>query len=560
MRWWMLLALVACKGKVTPGNAESADLEGFWVRDGTGEIWAFASASDAPFLFPTDSVQPADPQLGIFTPADPLPPEWAETSRYTVDGGVVEIAHLLGTPGGWDSLEITAIEPGVSMELEMSTGGFLAFSAIAECATEGPSGSTAFPTGCAKARRGGALAVDDQGAVHFTMGPETTGVSCPTNYGVHGPSCQPVRFELPALRGSALQVHGGRVHAALNIADADGERLEYWHRPTGSLSWVQTDLGSPVYGQVFLGFRPDGTPSILSHDGSTAVVIDVASTGANRTSVTDTTGGAVGEPLSAAMSPDGRWALLPGAGLYVESGGNFERIPRPTDFEVGAGGVVWDGADVHVAYTHTSLGSNPDGVGGTVVGELGAYGIWDGSSWQIHDLGRLMYPLLAGPGVVVHAYGKTDKPQMFISWVDTQTGEIRSEAVPVSSPSTGTVSADPTLQPAVAMGPDGTLAGFFQGDEIWKRRPDAPSLAGSHQLTITLSGTGRVASRDGLVDCSETCEVTVPWGTVLRYDVEVDRGSGLESVRCQPITAIEDDACVFPVVADSAFSVAFDSF
>ena len=68
-RWWTLVLLVACKGKVTPGNAEAGDLDGWWQSE-SGEVRAFASAEDAPLWMPTDPQASTGAQMGRFLQQD----------------------------------------------------------------------------------------------------------------------------------------------------------------------------------------------------------------------------------------------------------------------------------------------------------------------------------------------------------------------------------------------------------------------------------------------------------------------------------------------------------
>jgi hypothetical protein len=83
---------------------------------------------------------------------------------------------------------------------------------------------------------------------------------------------------------------------------------------------------------------------------------------------------------------------------------------------------------------------------------------------------------------------------------------------------------------ASAVAPDGTIAVTGSGEQVNLKRPAAPwGQVAQTTFTVALAGTGsgRVVSDDGVVDCTSTCELTLPLYTRLRLRASAVPGSVL---------------------------------
>ena len=144
-------------------------------------------------------------------------------------------------------------------------------------------------------------------------------------------------------------------------------------------------------------------------------------------------------------------------------------------------------------------------------GSSGADGTSDLKGWWLQTDGR-------EGGAPVTILGFVSAPQWYLLELGA-TGPVRGQMVTRQEAFGITASPQAFWRASVAVGKDGTIAATPNGEHIFARDPDDPPPA-MMPFQITISGTGRVYSDDGRVDCRQSCTVQLPFGERLPLRAE----------------------------------------
>ncbi|MBX7100790.1 MAG: hypothetical protein K1X89_23960 [Myxococcaceae bacterium] len=525
-----LAFLFACAGPSTvdPSTAKASDLVGWWVSRGLpGEVtrvFGFEPPPDGYYSIPVDVSHAAKHLSAAYagdtalTRAQPL-----QYAAYDVSGGqllqtVIDDAML--DPGTQLSTRIHALTRGAELTLESSTSasGRRTYTYAPECPVLSSNGSTLLPgTNCLDEGHvfatQAAFAFDSKNRLHSYVAQSGDGKSNLCNafptYLVMGNGCEPSTFRAP----NALA-------ASLIVDDADVVHLVYAAR-----SFKSTDTTTPE-ATLMHRFKsvdasdfsveqiaaPENTRfvEVLHHAGRLVVVAHRKEFELFEKSTQGWTRRAFGFAqlpvttpatiLDAAIDRDGTVVLATSQGLYRETSGDFEPMPKPTPTArpLGTGLFIDASGAVHQQWN--------------VVGEAlpFQYGILRGGAWSLIPLQLAGAPALhvvptEGPPYAVLATN-------FEPFAVTQYVELSADGrTTITSFRSENILPSHGPRPAAARARDGSTAVSASGGYIQAWRSHAPwgLRRAPTTLTITIggNGTGRVFSDDGRVDCRASCTV-----------------------------------------------------
>lgn len=569
--------LAACAGgdTIEPSDATAEDLYGWW-QSADGHILGFAPRSEAVWEMRFAGGLTA-PHGMISYLGGSIGTDWRGTMAYDVAAGQLETTILAGALGGAGlefSQELIAITPGAELQLRVDENGVMTtrtYAAVDRCPRVPTLGWLHTSTdGCESYFAAAtSVAFDGRGRMHHLVALAGVDTSCTyaSAYGVAGKSCDAGLNEFPAMRYSALRIGDDRVHAAYTTQypfdAAQDQRLVYQHRHLDDETWTIEHLGRASLDRIFLGLRPGGAPSILYVEENDRVVIAERTGDAAWTfrDAADTADALLAPTITAAtLSATGRWALMNGPNLAIEgASGRFTVVAPPLPVTSGFGAAVaWDALDrVHVAWVHENVGSNPDGVGGTVLTGHGAYAVVaEGVFGAVHDMGLMTYPLMDAPGLVAHGMEKAADTPWYLSRVDAAAGLIETRFIdhPLVG---GGASPETWRSPTMAVADDGRIAVIGVGQRIYEGRADS-EVAETASLTFDIQGAGRIYSDDGRVDCESTCVVDLPLGAVLRLRTASEPPHDhLATLPCIPYESLFIGTCTHVVLADEVIPVDF---
>ncbi|MEZ4266841.1 MAG: hypothetical protein R3F39_10720 [Myxococcota bacterium] len=563
------LGLAACGGEagegesIAPSSVKSSDLEGYWYHEETGTVLAFQTAADAFWETFTwiDEVfdEPistawfhAGPASGGSGAADVR-----QAATWSVSGGhidqtvLAEANGFLGGAGTQYQTQIKSFRAKEAMTLEsgktftygatcadLVPPGHFAYRATVDYGSEGNQAcSGTFFVGFAQ------VAVDPDGGVHSVTTITDNNLSlngtslypCAPLAAYWSGGCDARRWLTEYSDGQALTVDPTTmtVHSVHAVDDSA--------QPSRSLYRIR-DIRSPDDAETFA--LPDDAPgtrqiaSLVYARGETGTVVAgntlYRRDGQTFTAVTPTLPG-VGAPSlsSGAFGPDGRLYALSAQDLFIERAdepGAFDAVPLPRqnrDNGLGYGLAIGPDGVVHAAYPYEIVSS-----GGFVSGSYGVYARYDGTTWHETELGLLGRSRVAvteaGQPIILHALVKGGGSVSYYLTRVLPDDTLDTWRVLQGVTETGTL--DAWTVPSVAVGAgrvaytaQGITVGVADLDALFdpaRERPTAP-------LTLNFQGTGsgRVRSDDGLVDCTETCTVEVPVDRYLRFTTTPDAGS-----------------------------------
>lgn len=577
--WFFVVGVgvaVACGGsdEVDVDEARSADLFGWWVHHAevAGQVASsvtvhgFVAKEEAEAVLgaPAGGEDVSAVYFGSSTSRLSL----AQMASFAVEDGRLRQTTLfdaINGPGVSYETQLLGLVRGSSLTLESSQSaeGRRSYDYYPRCPIEQVHGfgeilGLECPSYFATAT---ALAFDPRGALHLTVGNAGGGggpcVALPV-YGVFGPACEPVRYDAPAMTASALAVHGDEVfHAWL-----DGDwNVSVRRRRLDSNTWQVIELGQSASSIARMWLFADDAGQVLVLGGH-AGGAEVRRSGEDfaPTPATGPEGPLTAPLLAASRAPGGRLGLLADA-LWLESsagsGADFEAVALPHAPGLGWGGGLRLLADevAHVGVVSGNIGSNPDGVGGMVLGGEGRFLVYDAGAWEVHELGlssMVLVPAGASEAqVFVASAGKSAKPRLYVGRVVD--GAVRAELLSLE-PSFGLGgSPESFYHPTAAIGPEGQLAATFNGEPIAVRRFDDLPWRASASFGVEVEGA-RVVADDGRLDCPGACAIDVPLGTRLAVRVTADAGNQISGHDCSPRSGPEV-RCWFDVDASKTVRI-----
>lgn len=538
-----LLCACAGPGTVDPSTAKASDLVGWWVSQAMpGEVtrvFGFEPPPDGYYSIPVDVTHASKHLSAVYegdtalTKAHPL-----QYSAYDVSGGqllqtVIDDVNL--DPGTQLSTRIHALTRGAELTLESATAasGRRTYSYFPQCPVISSNGTTLLPgTNCLDEGHvfatQASFAFDSKNRLHSYVAQSGDGRSNLCNafptYLVMGNGCEPSTFRAP----NALA-------ASLVIDDRDVVHLVYAAR-----SFKSTDTTTPE-GTLLHRFKSVDSSEVtveqiaaaenttfvegLHHAGRLVVVAQrrelelferSGETWARRAfklaQLPVTTPATV---LDAAIDNDGRVVLATTQGLYRETPGDFEPLPRPTPMArlTGTGVFVDASGAIHQQWN--------------VVGEASPfqYGILRGSTWSL-------IPLQLAGAAALHVVPTEGPPYAVLAtnfdpFAVTQYVELTAEGrTTITSFRSENILASHGPRPAAARARDGSVAVSASGGYIYAWRGHAPwgprRVPATLTITIGGSGTGRVYSDDGRVDCRASCTVELGAPSAIVLHTEPD--------------------------------------
>lgn len=372
----------------------------------------------------------------------------------------------------------------------------------------------------------GELVIADDGTLHGLR----------PGHWTRGSPCQSPHINFPVgYRFVAGALRGGEVHVLLERMDASVEH--YWRVGDewqgGEKVAPAPASGQPVYamklfvdGDDFVGVvaRADADTAIYRQTAGAWSAVPVAFPQPQRIE-------------DAALAPDGSLVLISRQAVRRVVGTTVTDTPLPMGaVELGAltASVLVDtDGSVHAAWNFDQLSQ------GMVVGYRGIYGILDGATWTTHDIGPAAYPRVLPPAGdvlrVVNATVKASAPAAALTQLGRD-GTIRSSATIAVGGSFGIGLSPQPIQFRAAAGADGTLAvtTWFQTGYQTLLRTAKPAVERApFSVTFDINGPGRVYTDDGVVDCTATCTVDVPFGTRLPIKLAPAAGYTGTSNGCQ---------------------------
>ncbi len=170
------------------------------------------------------------------------------------------------------------------------------------------------------------------------------------------------------------------------------------------------------------------------------------------------------------------------------------------------------------------------GPGNMVIGRSGTYGILDGDEWTTYPLGLIERAYIVSQADKLQVVVLTEKSAVSALALLTilEDGTVVSEMISDREPLGVGGSPEPFVDPAAAIGPDGTIAATFDGSAIWLKHPDVPFEPQPFPCHFEFSGegSGRIYSEDGELDCSESCTLDSHVGA--RFFVKTESEPGTE--------------------------------
>lgn len=492
------LLSVGCGGDDTdPKNAKSGSLQGFWVHEeenavgGKPFFTVMAFLPDKAFFQETGYEVPEGSSGSVvWTNASSAGP--AQVATYEVKNGFLE-QSVFYSPAFGPSMyrtELFEVDSGSSFTVESMNdpSGRRTYRAVERCPIESETGfarilshdcNTYFATASA-------LAFDDNGNLHYTMGMASSEVnpSCPAvpTYGVLGKGCSPARFDMDNAGASSLDIFNGKVYHAWEDGD-----WNVWlaRRKLDEQTWEKLELGKASHVGagiwVFAGERDDVVVTTgyiesqvrwLSKDFEAVTPVD------------EDDQPIAGRVLAASRSPsDGSLGILVGgnstSGFYIAEEGEtkFKRVELPHSPMIGWGGGLnlLSKDHAYVGLVEGNVGSNPGGVGGRVLGGNGYFLEWENGEWKEHELGlssMVLLPQRTTEKFFAYSKGKASKPALYVGRIEgdelvTLPSATDEELAPGGSP-------EEFRQPVFAVGPKNELALVVEGDVVWVHRDEQP--------------------------------------------------------------------------------------
>ncbi len=487
--------LVACGGDDTdPKNAKASSLYGYWMH--VPEDKAFITVMA---FLPSDQ---ARSELGYDAPVDSsVSAVWSTAysnvapslvASYSVKDGFLEQTALADPVYGAGTsyrTELFEVDPKNSLSIASTAepSGKRTYEYTERCPLENSSGFGQLRAGFCESyfETASALAFDARGRLHYTIGYGAPGDNalCPTQptYGVLGKGCSPARYGTPDLLASSLDVFDGEIFHAYEDKDWN---ITLRRRAVDSEDWQVLELGMASHAAlgiwVFAGERDD----VVVSSGYKESQVRWNSNDFEAQPAVDEQGNAiVGRVIAASRAPsDGTLGLLvaddTSSGFYLaeEGSASFKKIEMPHNPTGGWGGGLnlLSKSHGYLGVVEGTIGSNPDGVGGRVLGGHGYFMEFQGDEWTEHGLGRtsmVLLPQRTEEKFFVHTNEKAMEPALYFGRI--QDGEVVTLA-PSEEEASQRAGGSPEQfrHPTFAVGPNNELAYTFTGQIIEVHRDD----------------------------------------------------------------------------------------
>jgi hypothetical protein len=568
-----LVWTAACGGDgaprpIDPSTAKSTDLHGYWwnVETTAGgpllRVQGFFPAENALRSVPYLETQPTKPVSVAYQGLVGFELPVQQIATYGVANGFIDQTVTLdvgAVPGTMYRTPVLELAPRSRMVLRTGAGAQREYAWSDRCFPAAANRTHTFrgnlmvpvdqrcPNPFANAA---SLAVDRYGAVHSlvgVLGNAATARCAPfPAYGYWNGGCDPVHAQIPGIRASTLRVDdvNDAVHYAYTAMD---DALYYRRVGKGESEWTEERIEGATDAVYEMRMHVSGDDATLIVD-RTGASVDLYRRRDGTWSKTVARNMATGMPLTvrmadAAFDAMGRVVLLsenPAGIGFERTPGTFEIVPLPVDgFEAGQrGGIAVDTTGVvHVVWPRSPIGDNPSGVGGMVITDRSYYGRYDGTQWETRDLGAMIYPRLAldprGVPVVLAAEFKASAPRLYLTSIEPD-GSLPTRALTMD-PDFGVARSLESLKSvALAIGADGTIAGTVSGDSISVVTPrDWPRNPRTVKISLRGSGSGRVTSTDGRIDCTSSCTVEAQAGDRFFVRGVPSSGSKLRALPCR---------------------------
>lgn len=557
-----LLLISACPKPgepIDPATATAKDVEGWWlVRSDGGEstVIGLLSESEARRQLPVD-------ENGLVVPAG----QGVSTS-YTLDGwGAVLLTNYVATwrvAGGqlteqvladrdgprqatWTT-DIKTLTPRQSIALASTRDatGQRTYRWYERCpAFLGNGWHTYAITPCSPSiSQGNAIAFDADGNLHAAVGIFAAGGCLKPSYALVTKGCEPRRAALPNFSWSALDVRDGIVRLALVTATAQLLVLE---GPVGALTFKQSLVDNGPVTAHGLRFLPGAErPTLLVRadqvNGEPVVTGYSLEAGAwQRRSGAQ-------PPFTATVAPSGDVVFVKDFAVHrTRLDGTPVGAPVPLSRQrpVGPPPLVTADGRVQVVLTGRDVGDGPGGVGGRAIGKELVFAEWDGQRWREVPLGlgyeALLVTAPGGRPRVIASLEKASSPGWVLYELDG--GAIASSERIFGPPSGIGATPDFRSRPQAVVDAAGAI-GFSPSGAGLFYRAEGPLERKPASVTLSLRGTGsaRVVSADGRVDCRDECVVSGLAGERLLVTAMADRGNAVR-LPCVESSTLGQDRC-----------------
>ena len=520
--------LAACGDDAVTPSRET--LSGWWLHqsaDGTQTIFGFLAADELASIDLEGNAPPPGKDVSVVYQA--LSPYYVpvlvQVATYEVVDGALRqtvVADIAAPPGTAYSTKIVSLaDASLELQSAIDPSGARTYTRTPRCLSVTHTGwSVAYVHDQDGGAAANVLMFDDDGTLH--------GIN--PGHQVRGAACQTPAVELPGAHMSTTgALRGDEMHVLLERPDGT---VEHAWRVLPSGAWESggrvaevVPSGQPAY-QMRLLVDGDDLVAVIARADATAQVVRRTGTTWTQVPVAFPAQGARIE--DAVLAPDGSIVALTMPAIWRIAGTTVTAtaMPTPVDnaMELTGSIVVDDRNRVHAAYSREPLSN-----GGMVFGGKGVYAILDGTSWTVHDFGPAMYPRVLPPTAdtlrVVHGTSKASAPQMALTTLALD-GTVRASESLYFERGFGTSPTAYRNYTAVAS-PDGTIAVTMWPLDSYLtlfRTPTPVVPRKMIDVRLTINGPGRGYTDDGIVDCSASCNVQVPWGTRLPIKLEPAAG------------------------------------
>jgi hypothetical protein len=567
MRWiWVVAFLAACGDDA--GTPSSENITGFWHHDDgmVRTIFAFVPGADVPSTVEKEPelTYPPGEALGLVYQATTYSMDLQQVTTFEVtDDAIVQtvIGDVSSPPGTMFSTKILAFD-GETMTLESSKdpSGMRTYTRSERCPNENNLGwrvAGAVDWATDPNHHSPGIAIADDGSVYSLLAQEADTPTAYPRLQYMDKGCIPITEKVPLFGQGTVFLRDDEIHTVIEARDSS---IKHRWKANRTAAWQEEMIAPPVSGQPPQNGSPlyslhafvenDSLIAIASRTNGVLEVFRRSGSGWQPVALT------IVDPRrieDAHAHADGTTVMLGLDRIYRLRGTTVDEIALPGhqgDNGINGGVRIAGDGKIHLVYAKSTVSYS-----GYVFGHRSAYAIWDGAAWTERDLGPMSYAHLATPAAdgtlrVIAGERKQGNPPLHLYEIATD-GSVTSEQLGWDGLHGGT--SPPThARFVVADGKDGTLAASFNAKFVYARHPERARPRVMRDLTIMITGEGRVYTDDGTIDCSKTCTVTLPEGS--RHKLKMQPGparTGTEST-CLWLDAYEVDGfCWKSIVGDA---------
>lgn len=523
---WIVVGLVLAACGDDTGTPSTRNLRGYWSweDDKTQTVFAFVAPEGRDQVYVQPEVTlPPDKDISVVwlgTIVDMVLDDNQIATYEVKDDALIQtvIGDVLAPPGTMYSTKILAFdESSMTLESKNDPSGMRTYTKASRCQNQNRLGwQIAGMADLSSAQnRHASIAIDAEGHVHSIVN---------GSYQFQGDGCHwIVSAFVPGGTGlTAIALRGDEVHT---VIEAGSSLIHAW-RTTPDAPWQTEPLPpsaavTPIYNVALFVAGTELVAAASHSDG----VFELYRQGAAGWKSVTLAGVIDHRAEDIAMGPGGDIAVLSLDKLRRIRGTAVEEIalPRPHfDNSVNGGVTIDKQGRIHAAWAYAIVSS-----AGFVSGARSVYGVYDGA-WTLYELGVAIYPRpVLGPNDemrVISAGLKAGIPAFTLTEIAAD-GTLTSERI-TGEPAFASGPVDSSVRMAAAAGPDGTVATCWSGRIVYVKHPQRLRPPRTAMFTARITGTGRVYTDDGMLDCTATCSVPVTVGTRLR--VKMTPGPGLK--------------------------------